>query len=118
MNVIKHANDAIKKSVNCQFKAKLLFSDLINGRQEKVEPYLSERESSQSLKIILNFPFFLCYGSQSTIVTSEEIIDRLAIEKYFEIQSIEVTEQQVLEISCKEGTILAFPGIGYGWEYL
>lgn len=79
----------------------------------KSDPYLISNDGK--IKIFLRFPFYIQSKDNAAIITNEENFKYFGDMSKIIIQSIAITDIQVLEIKCMDATFLAFPGISYGW---
>lgn len=114
MKRIKIANEILKK-FTYPIEVNLSFNEVLNGELKSVEPHLLQVDVKSPLKILLNFPFYLHFQGNAALIFEEEIFTKLKIKKRFNIESIVINEFLIMEIRCKECTLIALPGLYFGW---
>jgi hypothetical protein len=114
MNTIKRANEILNK-LPYPITVNLTFKEVLNGDLKSVEPHLLQEDIKFPLKILLNFPFYLYTGKNAALIFEEEAIIKLKIKTRLNIESIIITELFIMEIRCKECTLIALPSLYFGW---
>lgn len=109
----------LKNKLKFPVKVKLQFDDFdiknfeIQKNKVKSEPYLISAESG--LKIQIQSPFYIGTPSKSCLIVEEETFAFLNISTEMQITQIEISDDQILEITCDSCKIYCLPGVAFGW---
>ncbi len=118
MDLIGEVNK-ILADISLPLKVSLKFEDFdikefkIQKNLVNSDPFLIS--SDKKIKIFLRFPFYVHENDGASVICSEEQYNAFLIAPEFLIKKIKVTPLQMLEITCENCTLVAFPGLSFGW---